>query len=293
MAHQLGTRESFQAYIDAFPRGTHVTGALEMIDGLTFRPGKHFRDCSACPEMTVVPGGAFWQGSDEGASLATNMEQPRRTVNISGMLAVGTFEVTMDEWDACLQAGVCKYTPTDNGWGRGNRPVIMVSWNDARQYVQWLNQETGKEYRLPSESEWEYFARAGTDGDWLGGDAALLCEYGNVAGTETGFRWQHESCADSQNLGTLPVGSMKANAFGLYDVIGNVAEWTVDCMNLSYIDAPTDGSAWGRGICSSHMTRGGSWVTGSKEVRLPARFSLKSGDRNDFTGFRVVRSVEN
>jgi formylglycine-generating enzyme required for sulfatase activity len=145
---------------------------------------------------------------------------------------------------------------------------------------------------LPSESEWEYFARAGQESDWPGGDAVVVCQFANVAGTETGFRWQHSQCRDTLALGTTTVGSFRANAFGLYDTTGNVSEWTADCMNLSYLDAPVDGSAWGRGICSSHMTRGGSWITGSKEIRLPARFNLKNGDRNDFTGFRVVRNIE-
>jgi len=120
----------------------------------------------------------------------------------------------------------------------------------------------------------------------------VVCEFGNIAGGETGFRWQHSQCSDTLALGTTPVGSFRANTFGLYDTTGNVSEWTADCMNLSYLDAPVDGSAWGRGICSSHMTRGGSWITGSKEIRLPARFNLKNGDRNDFTGFRVVRNID-
>jgi formylglycine-generating enzyme required for sulfatase activity len=136
-----------------------------------------------------------------------------------------------------------------------------------------------------------YVARAGEESGWLGGSPEALCDYANIAGSESGFRWQSEACSDGHALGTLPAGSLKANAFGLYDVIGNVAEWTLDCMNLSYLDAPTDGSAWGRGICSSHMTRGGSWLTGDRETRLPARFNLSNGDRNDFTGFRVVRTV--
>ena len=292
LARQLDTRDAWQAYIDAFPRGEKVTEALQMIDMLTFRPGKTFRDCSVCPEMVVVAAGSYQQGADEGSDLALANEKPRRTVTIPQQFAVGIHEVTLDEWDACFDDQGCSLRPDDNGWGRGSRPVIMVSWNDAQEYIQWLNQKTGQAYRLPSESEWEYFARAGEKSDWLGGEAARVCAYANVAGSETGFRWQHDACADQQNLGTLPAGSMQANAFGLFDVIGNVSEWTSDCMNLSYLDAPVDGSAWGRGICSSHMTRGGSWVTGTNEIRLPARFNLKNGDRNDFTGFRVVRPVE-
>jgi formylglycine-generating enzyme required for sulfatase activity len=168
----------------------------------------------------------------------------------------------------------------------------MVSWNDAQEYVAWLSKKTGQSYRLPSESEWEYFARAGEESDWPGGNPARVCEFGNIAGFETGFRWQHDSCEDGAVMETLPVGSFKSNDFGVHDVIGNVAEWTLDCMNLSYLDGPADGSAWSRGICSSRMTRGGSWFTGTKEIRLPARFNLKTGDRNDFTGFRVVRKVD-
>jgi formylglycine-generating enzyme required for sulfatase activity len=167
-----------------------------------------------------------------------------------------------------------------------------VSWNDAQEFTSWLSRKTGQAYSLPSESQWEYAARAGEESDWLGGSPAAVCAYANIAGSESGFRWQHGDCSDGAALQTLPVGSLQANAFGLHDVIGNVAEWTLDCMNLSYLDAPADGGAWGRGICSSRITRGGSWFTGTREVRLPARFNLKNGDRNDFTGFRVVRTVD-
>jgi len=292
IAQKLNTKDALQAYIDAFPTGTNVTAALQQIDELTLRPGKIFMECEACPAMTVVPAGAFWQGSDDDSILALSMEKPRRLVTIDEPFAVSVHEVSMAQWDTCFKDGACQTLPNDNGWGRADRPVMMVSWNDAQEYVHWISEKTGQSYRLPSESEWEYFARAGEESDWPGGDAGLLCTFANIAGTETGFRWQHQHCGDTLALGTAVAGSFKANAFGLYDVIGNVSEWTSDCMNLSYIDAPVDGSAWGRGICSSHMTRGGSWITGTKETRLPARFNLKNGDRNDFTGFRVVRTVE-
>jgi formylglycine-generating enzyme required for sulfatase activity len=290
-ALKLNTRDAFKAYINAFPRGANVAAALQHIDDLTLRPGKVFRDCDVCPSMTVIPADAYWQGSDDSSALALGMEKPRRLVTIGKPFAAGTYEITMQQWDACAADGGCGTRPADNGWGRGNRPVIMVSWNDAEEYVHWISKKTGQTYRLPSESEWEYFARAGEQSEWPGGDAAAVCQYGNIAGAETGFQWQHEACGDQLPLGTAPAGTFKPNAFGLYDTTGNVAEWTADCMNLSYLDAPVDGSAWGRGICSSHMTRGGSWITGSKEIRLPARFNLKNGDRNDFTGFRVVRDI--
>ena len=291
-ARKLNTIDAYQAYIDAFPNGSSVAAALEAIDDLTLRPGKTFTDCPDCPTMVVVPAGSYWQGSEESSPFALNKEKPKRMVTFSKPFAVGVFEITMAQWDQCVTAGGCTVRPRDNGWGRGSRPVIMVSWNDAQEYVTWISKQTGQSYRLPSESEWEYIARAGEESEWPGGDPAQACEFGNIAGNETGLRWQHEDCGDGAALETLPVGSLKPNAFGVYDVIGNVAEWTLDCMNLSYLDAPADGGAWSRGICSSRMTRGGSWFTGTKEIRLPARFNLKAGDRNDFTGFRLVRAVE-
>lgn len=291
-AKKLNTIDAYQAYIDAFPAGRSVAEALETIDGLTLRPGKTFQDCADCPTMIVVPAGSFWQGSEDSSPYALNKEKPLRMVSMAKDFAVSVFEVTMAQWDQCTADGGCSTRPHDNGWGRDKRPVIMVSWNDAQEYVSWISKKTGQSYRLPSESEWEYIARAGEESEWPGGNPELVCEYGNIAGSETGLRWQHKDCADSAALETLPVGSLKPNAFGIYDAIGNVAEWTLDCMNLSYLDAPADGSAWGRGICSSRMTRGGSWFTGTKEIRLPARFNLKTGDRNDFTGFRLVRTVE-
>jgi len=290
-ASKLNTVDAYRSYLGAYPRGASVAAALEAIDRLTLRPGKSFRDCENCPTMVVVAAGAFWQGSQESAEVPRN-ETPRRLVTFSAPFAASVFEITFAQWDVCAAEGGCSARPADNGWGRDTRPVIMVSWNDAVEYTTWLSARTGQAYSLPSESQWEYIARAGEESDWLGGDPAGICQFANIAGSESGLRWAHPDCADPAALETLPVGSLQANDFGLYDVIGNVAEWTLDCMNLSYLDAPADGSAWGRGICSSHMTRGGSWFTGGREIRLPARFNLKNGDRNDFTGFRVVRKVD-
>jgi formylglycine-generating enzyme required for sulfatase activity/serine/threonine protein kinase len=291
-AARLNSIDAYESYVKAFPQGRHVAKALEAIDDRTLRPGKNFRDCEDCPSMVVVPAGSFWQGSEESSPYSIKMETPRRMVTIAEPFAVSVFEITMEQWDQCVAAGSCSTRPPDNGWGRGSRPVIMVSWNDAQEFVAWLSSRTGQSYSLPSESQWEYFARAGEERDWLGGSPTSICQYGNIAGAESDFRWRHAECSDQAVIETLPVGSFKPNAFGVYDVVGNVAEWTLDCMNLSYLDAPADGSAWGRGICSSRITRGGSWFTGSREIRLPARFNLKNGDRNDFTGFRVVRKVE-
>jgi formylglycine-generating enzyme required for sulfatase activity len=288
-AQSLGSKDALQGYIDAFPAGAHVTAALQAMDHATLRPGKRFRDCPDCPEMLVLPAGSFQQGSEDPA--ASPAEQPLREVAIARPFAIGVFEVTLAQWDACQAAGGCAQALSDNGWGRGLRPAIMVSWEDAQQYIAWLAKTTGQDYRLPSESEWEYAARAGARGDWPASGPTGICAQANLAGTETDFEWRHPDCGDTLALGTAPAGTFEANTFGLYDMIGNVAEWTADCWNLSYLDAPADGSAWTRGICSSHVTRGGSWVTGSREARLPARFNLRAGDRNDFTGFRVARDL--
>jgi formylglycine-generating enzyme required for sulfatase activity/serine/threonine protein kinase len=289
-AQKLNTRKSYQAYIDAFPRGQNVTAALEAIDGLTLRPGKRFRDCEQCPNLVVVPSGSFLQGAHETSRTSLANEKPQRTVVIARAFAMGIHEVTMAQWQACVSDGPCQPVD-DNGWGRGARPVMMVSWNDAQAYLEWLSKKTGERYRLPSESEWEYAARAGETAEWPDDNPAGVCKLANIAGSETGFRWAHAACADSHALETALVGSFLSNMFGLHDTLGNVAEWTLDCMSLSYSDAPADGSANSRGLCNSRVTRGGSWFSGARESRLSARFSLKAGDRNDFTGFRVLREL--
>jgi len=284
-------KAAYEAYLQAFPDGLHLAEALAAVERLTLRPGKVFRDCPDCPEMVVVPPGSFRQGAAADAPLARSSEGPPRSVRIARPFAIGTREVSFREWDRCVAGGGCRPQPVDNGWGREDRPVMMVSWVDARAYVTWLSERTGEVYDLPSESQWEYVARAGETGVWAGGSAARVCDVANVAGAETGFEWRLDACADPFSVGTAPTGYFPANTLGVHDMTGNVAEWTRDCWNLSYLDAPSDGSAWERGLCSSRVTRGGSWFSGAAEVRLPARFPLRSGESNDFTGFRVVREV--
>ena len=145
-AEKLHTRDAYQAYIDAFPRGASVAVALEAIDSLTLRPGKAFRDCADCPAMMVVPAGSFWQGSEEGAPYVLKKETPKRMVTIAEPFAIGVFEVTFAQWDRCVAEGGCSTNPGDNGWGRGQRPVIMVSWSDAQEFVSWLSNRTGQRY---------------------------------------------------------------------------------------------------------------------------------------------------
>ncbi len=290
-AQSADRKDAYQAYLRAFPGGLHLAEALAAVERLTLRPGKVFRDCAACPQMVVVPPGVFQQGAEAAEPGARSNEQPAHTVRFARPFAIGVHEVTFAEWAVCVADGACREQPVDNGWGRDQRPVIMVTWADAQAYAGWLSSRSGATYDLPSESQWEYVARAGQAGPWVGAAATHVCDHGNVAGEETGFEWRHRECRDPFSLGTAPAGYFAANAMGVYDMVGNVAEWTRDCMNLSYLDAPADGSAWERGLCSSRMTRGGSWFSGSAEIRLPARFALRNGESNDFTGFRVVREV--
>ena len=244
-----------------------------------FLPGKKFRDCPECPELVVAPSGSYMMGSTSGNSDA----EPVHRVTIERPFAVGVYEVTFAEWDACESDGGCGgYRPSDRGWGRGKRPVINVSWEDAQRYVRWLSRKTGEEYRLLSESEWEYVARAGTGTGtryWWGDDVGW--NRANCAGC--GGRWDGRQ--------TAPVGSFSANAFGLHDVHGNVREWVEDCWNRSYHGAPGDGRAWTTGNCSRRVLRGGSWSYLPWYLRSAFRGTSSSGYRVVYAGFRVARTL--
>ena len=243
--------------------------------------GWRFRDCANCPEMVVVPSGSFTMGSPGGESGRDDDEGSRHRVRIDYRLAVGVNEVTFAEWDACVSAGGCRgHRPKDKSWGRGNRPVMNVDWNDVQSYVRWLSNKTGKSYRLLSESEWEYVARAGTTtrynwGNEIGHNRA------NCDGC--GSRWDNEK--------TAPVGSFRANAWGLHDVHGNVWEWVADCWNDSYTGAPADGSAWERGNCSRRVLRGGSWYFRPRSLRSANRIRYTTGSRYLNVGFRIARTL--
>ena len=240
-----------------------------------------FRDCAECPEMMVVPAGSFWMGSADDDEDGYDGERPLHRVRIAEPFAMGVFEVTFAQWDACVAAGGCGgHQPDDWDWGRGDRPVVDVSWDDAQVYVRWLSEKTGESYRLPSESEWEYAARAGTATRYWWGDE----EGGGWANCDgCGSRWDDDR--------TAPVGSFAANPWGLHDVHGNVWEWVEDCWHGSYAGAPTDGSAWTAGDCSDRVLRGGSWGDVPRNLRAAFRGSHSTGIRNFSFGFRVSRSV--
>ena len=238
-------------------------------------PGEIFRDCPECAELVVAPSGDFEMGS-----AVKPTEQPVHHVDIPRNFAIGRRTVTFAEWDRCVAAGGCKYSPPDRGWGRGDRPVTNVSWDDAEQFVAWMSKTTGKRYRLPSEAEWEYAARGGsTTAYW----------WGQEIGAE---RAQCAECGDRDPGKTQPVGSFRPNAFGLYDTAGNAAEWVEDCWNPSYRGAPGDGSAWTSGDCSLRVLRGGSFSDKAIAVRSSARFRYDEDIRYYANGFRVARDLE-
>ena len=240
--------------------------------------GRRFRECARCPELVVVPAGKFLMSGPAG----DDEESPARAVTIAEPIAVGVYEVTFGEWDACVSEGGCAgYRPEDEGWGRGRRPVINVSWEDAQAYVRWLAEKTGQRYRLPSESEWEYAARAGSAARYWWGDEPGR-NRANCRGC--GSRWDGER--------TAPVGSFASNGFGLHDVQGNVWEWVEDCGHEDRAAAPPDGSArTSGGNCRFRMRRGGSWDVEPEYLRFAWRDWDVAGGRFDNDGFRVVRTL--
>ncbi|MXX10374.1 MAG: formylglycine-generating enzyme family protein [Nitrospira sp. SB0677_bin_15] len=242
-------------------------------------PGTTFRDCEECPEMVAIPTGSYQMG--DVSDGVYSKELPVHEVMISRPFAVGKYEVTFAEWDACRAADGCTHQPNDMFWGRGTRPVINVSWEDAQEYVKWLSHKTGKPYRLLSEAEWEYVARAGTTTKYW---------WGNEIGTNNANCLDCGSQGDME--GTAPVGSFAANGFGVFDTAGNVWEWVEDCWNDNYEGAPTDGQAWMNGNCHRRVVRGGSWVNFPEYVRPADRIRLDPGLRNSsYGGFRLARTL--
>lgn len=259
--------------------------------------GEVFRDCDLCPEMVVVPAGTFMMGSPDTEEGRRENEGPRHQVTIEYMFAAGVYEVTFDEWDACVRGGGCGgHEPDDWGMGRGRRPVVDVHWEDAWQYVDWLTEQTGEEYRLLSEAEWEYVARAGTrTARYWGETDREQCRFANgydASGlVEVGLDLESVGCRDRQGK-TGPVGTYMPNGFGLYDVLGNAREWVDDCENGSYQGSPTDGSSWYSGDCTRRLLRGGAWADGPMELRSAHRTGSWIDFRHSYYGFRVARTIK-
>ena len=243
-------------------------------------PGQTFKECvQGCPEMVVIPAGTFVMGSPESEKDRTKYEGPQHQVTIAKPFAVSKFTVTFAEWDMCTAAGACPKL-SDNSWGRDDRPVINVSWDDAQDYVAWLSRMSGNPYRLLSEAEWEYAARAGTTTAYWWGDEIGT---GNANCRGCGSKWDGKQ--------TAPVGQFKPNAFGLYDMQGNVFQWVADCLNGNYNGAPADGSAWTTGECGRRVLRGGSWGYDSQSLRAAYRYFYFSVGRGIHSGFRVSRTL--
>ena len=250
---------------------------------ICIRPGsgQGFTDCTDCPEMVVVPAGRFTMGSPESEEGHSHGESPQHEVRISKPFAVGRFSVTFAEWDACADAGGCGgRRPLDWGRGRGDRPVIDVSWNDAQAYVKWLSGKTGKTYRLLSEAEREYVTRAGTTTPFWWG-SSISAEQANYGSPDT-----------YDNPGkTVPVRSYQPNPWGLYQVHGNVHEWVEDCYHNDYSGAPDNGSAWTTAGCDRRVLRGGAYGSQPSYLRSADRVSSPAGTSALFDGFRVARTV--
>lgn len=231
--------------------------------------------------MMVLPPGDVDIGSAAGELPHNPNEEKQHKVTLTRQFAVGQFELTFDEWDACFADGGCNGYRAEAKWGRGRLPVINISWNDAKAYVAWLSQKTGKPYRLLTEAEYEYATRARTNtaypwGRTIGNNNA------NCKGC--GSQWDGKE--------TAPVGSFAPNRFGLYDMVGNVWAWTEDCYHDSYsAAAPADGSAWIAGDCSTRVIRGGSWDDEPGYLRSARRLGNHIGNQSIFFGFRVARDL--
>jgi sulfatase modifying factor 1 len=287
-------------------------------------PGTSFRDCSnGCPEMVVVQQGRFTMGAPAGEEARENLPNelrgssvPQHLITIRHKLAIAKFDVTRDEYaqfvaetnrpdpDSCVtvNASGTGFIATNGNWHSpgfpqtGRDPVVCVSWDDAQAYVAWLSAKTGHVYRLPTEAEWEYAARAGTTTARYGSDnPAELCRYSNVGDLD--YSEQHpgdsgvnRACRDGYAF-TSPVGSFPPNQFGLYDMLGNVMDWNEDCWNANYSGAPTDGTAWQSGDCGRRVVRGGSWDADLRVVRSANRRGIPTSNRNTTFGFRVARTL--
>ena len=264
-----------------------------------YQPGQAFSDCAECPEVVVVPVGEFVMGSPSGEVYRQSYEGPQHLVRIVRPFAVGLYEVTFAEWDTCVAGGGCGgYWPPDGGYGREQHPVRAVSWEDAQTYVDWLSERAGAQYRLLSESEWEYVARAGT---------ATPFHFGNtISSDQANYNGSWEYPSGDRNLDwyltgkeePFPVGSFQANAFGLHDVHGNVAEWVQDCYHgtihrlTGYDGAPADGSAWESGDCSRRIVRGGNYADEPWNIRSASRsWSVFDSRSLVGVGFRVARTL--
>jgi formylglycine-generating enzyme required for sulfatase activity len=266
--------------------GSFGINAEAWLSGMPGEPGSVFKECNDCPEMVVIPAGAYMQGSPK-SEVGRGDDEDQRRVTIPAPFAMGRYEVTFAEWDACAVAGNCRKDVDDGGWGRGTRPVMNVSWYDIRAFVRWMNSQVeGAPYRLPSEAEWEYAARAGTVTPFWWG-STISTKQANYYGAYV----YGEGTKGEYRAKTLPVGSFDANPFGLYDVHGNVWEWVEDCYVDSYDNVSPIGTAQTTSGCDRRVQRGGPWGLDPGFLRSARRFSQRPLFRNSNVGFRLARTL--
>jgi formylglycine-generating enzyme required for sulfatase activity len=249
------------------------------------KPGDAFAECTHCPEMVVLPAGSFQVGSPPDEEGREANEGPQRKMTFAAAFAAGKYAITYDEWDACVGAGAC--TSPAGARPPGGYPVTNVSFEDAQAYVAWLSRSTGKSYRLLSETEREYAARAGTTTPFWWGRTitSKQANYDATAAYGGGEKGEYRQRA-------IAADSFAPNAFGLYQVHGNVNEWTADCWRGGYQEANLDGTPSTKGAdCGRRVLRGGSWFDGPKMLRAASRIGLYPGYRSNKVGFRVARSL--
>lgn len=280
------------------------------------KPSPLFRDCDRCPEMAVIPGGSFLMGSPDSERGRYKSEGPQHNVSLPSF-ALGRYEVTRGEFahfvaETGHTAGPCVYW--DVGFGDVRRgydldlhnpgyrqrqtdkhPVTCVSWHDTQAYLDWLRRKTGKDYRLPSEAEWEYAARAGTRSRYFwGDDTSLACRHANghdeTSKQSNAINWEPLPCSDGYDL-TAPVGSLEANEFSLFDMAGNLWEWVEDHYHRTYEGAPVDGSPWLSQSNTARVLRGGSWENEPRDLRSASRIWSRPASRLNSSGFRVAMTL--
>jgi formylglycine-generating enzyme required for sulfatase activity len=243
------------------------------------------KDCRDCPEMVAVPAGEFMMGSP--GTEPHRGAEAQHVVTIFRAFAVSRFEITFDQWDACVADGGCGGYRPEAPWGRGRMPVVNVDFKNAESYAAWLSRKTGHRYRLLSEAEWEYAARGGSKATFAFGPALSAGQANFDAGEQTELNLKGRARGKA-----VAVGSFKPNAFGLYDMHGNVWEWTEDCWNDEYGPGmPRDGQPALTGDCKGRVLRGGSWEDGASDVRSAARVANAATDRSWSDGIRVAREL--
>jgi formylglycine-generating enzyme required for sulfatase activity len=281
-------------------------------------PRPTFKDCVDCPEMVALPAGEFMMGSPKDEPGRQGVEGLPRRVAIPKRIAIGKFEITVDQFSAFVtETGItvgnsCHVIVGFDGrsaaWGprevsfrqpgfevTGSQPLVCVSWHEAQAYVGWLRRRTGKPYRLPTEAEWEYAARAGTSTVYsFGDDETGLCAYARFADLGSGLEWRGTCRSDAVASGPIPVGSLKPNPWGIFDMHGNAWEWVEDCWTPNALEIPTDGSAFSRsGSCEVSVMRGGSWAAPYRKLRSATRWPVAAASRHQHIGFRVALSLGN